>query len=277
MNQRTYPTGVPCWIDTEQPDIDAAAHFYTGLFGWAFEEAMPPGAPGRYLIAKLEGQDVAGIGTGTGEEVTTAWNTYIAVDDADASVRRLAASGARVLAAPADAGAGGYSAALVDPQGAPFRVWQAKQRPGAQLVNRPGTWNFSDVHTPSPSGAIAFYGDAFGWQVDDIGFGLMVRSPGYGDHLGATTDPDIRARQAEFVAPPGFEDAIAWIVAAAAGEPPHWHVTFAIADRDRTVADAERLGGQVLTQQDTGWTREALIRDPQGAEFTAAQFTPTSR
>ena len=39
-----------------------------------------------------------------------------------------------------------------------------------------------------------------------------------------------------------------------------WHVTFAVADRDRTALDAERLGAQVLRQDDTGWTREALIR-----------------
>jgi len=43
-----------------------------------------------------------------------------------------------------------------------------------------------------------------------------------------------------------------------------------------TVADAERLGAQVLVGDDTQWTRTALIRDPQGAEFTASQFTPPS-
>lgn len=131
---------------------------------------MPPGAPGRYLVAKLEGQDV---GIGTGDEGTTAWSTHIAVEDADATVRRLVASGAKVLSAPADAGEGRHSAALVDPQGARFRVWRAKQRPGARIVNRP-----------------------------DIGYGFMVRSPGYGDRLEATADPDIRARQSGFVAPP---------------------------------------------------------------------------
>ena len=33
-DERSYPAGVPCWIDTEQPDVDAARHFYAGLFGW---------------------------------------------------------------------------------------------------------------------------------------------------------------------------------------------------------------------------------------------------
>jgi predicted enzyme related to lactoylglutathione lyase len=273
MNQRTYPQGVPCWIDTEQPDVEAAAAFYGGLFGWTFEDVMPPGAPGRYLIAKLGGLDVAGIGRGG---AGTAWNTYVSVDDADAAVARLSAAGASVLSVPEDAGEGGRSAVLADPEGAAFRIWQARRRLGAQVVNQPGAWNFSDPHTADPRAAAAFYHEAFGWQVDNVGFGLMVRSPGYGDHLEATTDPDIRKRQSEFSAPPGFEDAIAWIVPTTGDEPPHWHVTFAVAGRDQTVTEAERLGAQVLTQGDTGWTREALIRDPQGALFTASQFTPPS-
>ena len=64
--QRTYPHGVTCWIDTEQPDPAAAARFYSALFGWTLTEAVPPGAPGSYLIATLHGQGVAAIGPGTG-------------------------------------------------------------------------------------------------------------------------------------------------------------------------------------------------------------------
>ena len=44
---RTYPHGVPSWVDTEQPDTDAARAFYGELFGWSFEDAMPPEAPGH--------------------------------------------------------------------------------------------------------------------------------------------------------------------------------------------------------------------------------------
>ena len=61
MTNRTYPQGVPCWVDTAQPDVEAATEFYGGIFGWTFEDAMPPGAPGRYAITKLDGQDVGAI------------------------------------------------------------------------------------------------------------------------------------------------------------------------------------------------------------------------
>ena len=112
------------------------------------------------------------------------------------------------------------------------------------------------------------------WSIEDLGFGTMVRAPGYGDHLEATADPDIRTRQRAVGAPPGFEDTIAWVQPLEPGTRPHWHVSFSVADRDATAESAERLGAEVIGAEDTQWTRVALIRDPQGAVFTASQFTP---
>ena len=189
----------------------------------------------------------------------------------------MAASGGAVTAEPQDAGPGGRAASCADPAGAAFRLWQARARPGAQLVNAPGTWNFSDLHTSDLDGAKAFYPVVFGWAVPDLDLATMWRVPGYGDHLEATVDPGIRERQAAVNAPPGFEDVIAWL---APLEPsvssPHWHVTFAVADRDASVATAERLGATIVSSEDTDWTRAAVIRDPQGAEMTLSQFTPAS-
>jgi predicted enzyme related to lactoylglutathione lyase len=56
-----YPAGVPCWIDTTQPDPDAAAEFYSGLFGWDLEDIMPPGSPIKYFIGRIRGGDVAAV------------------------------------------------------------------------------------------------------------------------------------------------------------------------------------------------------------------------
>ena len=37
MSERDeYPDGVPCWVETLQPDPSAAATLYGGPFGWAF-------------------------------------------------------------------------------------------------------------------------------------------------------------------------------------------------------------------------------------------------
>ena len=276
--KRTYPAGVPCWVDSQQPDMAAAMRFYGGLLGWEFDAgAAPPGDTGSYAIARLGGEEAGAIsGLGTGIHGVAVWNTYIAVDDADAAVRHLLSAGASLKSAPADVGAGGIRAVLADPEGVEFRIWEPRERPGAQAVNLPGGWNFSDLHTAHTDAAADFYARAFGWQFDRLDFGTMIRRPGYGDHLEATVDPDIRARQSGDAVPAGFADAVGWLAPAAAGERPHWHVTFTVADRDQAVREAERLGGHVLGQDDTEWTRTALIRDPGGAVFTASQFTPPS-
>jgi len=268
---RTYPHGVTSWIDTEQPDIEAASRFYRELFGWELTNAAPPEAE-PYLIATRDGKDAAAIARASGDTAT--WNTYVAVDDADAIAAAVATGGGTVVAAPADAGPAGRAASCLDPFGAPFRLWQAGRRAGAQLTNSPGTWNFSDLHTPDTAAALAFYTPLFGWRTMDLdGTATMLQVPGYGDHLAATVDPDIYERQA--FAPAGFADVIGGLVGIAAGEPARWHVTFSVADRDDTAAAAERLGAAILSSTVDPWSRNAVVRDPQGAEFTISQFAPT--
>jgi predicted enzyme related to lactoylglutathione lyase len=269
--QRTYPAGVPCWIDTDQPDPDAACRFYGELFGWTFEDAVPAQAPGSYLIAALDGEDVAAIAPGATQP--GAWNTYVAVDDADTAAVTVVAAGGTVVSEPADAGEGGRAATCTDPAGAAFGLWQPRRRLGAQAVNVAGTWNFSHLRTGRPDQAREFYGNVFGWETMDAGGGAVLwRRPGYGDHLEATVDPDIRGRQAR--APEGFEDVVAGLVSLTDDGAPYWYVVFTVADRDDAVTSAERLGAEVISSTETMWTREAAIRDPQGAELTLSQFAP---
>lgn len=273
---RNYPEGVTSWIDVEQNDVEGAKTFYGGLFGWTFSDATPSESPFRYAIAQLDGKDAAAIGGPTVAAPTreSAWSTYVAVDDAHAAAERVTAAGGQIVEPPTPAGEGGISVVCTDPTGAQFRLWQAKRRPGAQVTNTPGSWNFSNFHASDSTTAIAFYTEVFGWAFDDIGYATMIRQPGYGAHLAATVDPDIYERQSGELVPPGFSDAIGWLVPVQDGAQPHWHVAFTVADRDETVTTAQRLGATILTTDDTDWTKDALIRDPQGAVFTASQFTP---
>jgi hypothetical protein len=269
---RTYPHGVTSWIDTEQPDLEAARVFYTGLFGWRMTDARPPGAPDSYVVATIDNQDVAALVPSLTD--TAKWNTYVAVDNADATAAAVTANGGALIAPPEDAGHAGRAAGCADPFGAEFRLWQAAGRLGAQRANSPGAWNFSDLYTPDRDAAMAFYTPLFSWRAADLdqGAGTMLQVPGYGDHLAATVDPGIHERQES--APAGFADVIGGLVVIGAGETPRWHVTFTVADRDDSAATAERLGATVVSSSDNMWTKDALVRDPQGAEFTVSQFTP---
>src|SRR2546430_488612 len=92
LERSEYPPGVPCWIDTAQPDPEAAVQFYGGLFGGEFEDQMPSDAPGNYFMARLHGLGVAAIGSQPGETPPTpVWNTYIAVDNPDEAAGKVAA------------------------------------------------------------------------------------------------------------------------------------------------------------------------------------------
>jgi hypothetical protein len=114
-----------------------------------------------------------------------------------------------------------------------------------------------------------------------MGFGesTMVRLPGYADFL-ERFDPEVRHRHAEYGAPPGFSDCIAWMQPMTSDQfaddvPSHWSVTFSVADCDAAAAAAVELDGSVVTPPfDAGPVRTAVLSDPQGAVFTINTYEP---
>jgi len=277
-----YIPGVPCWVDSSQPDPDAAVRFYGGLFGWEFEDVMPPGSDAKYFMARIRGRDVAAVGSipeGAPQEAN--WSTYIWVDDADETASKVRAAGGTPLAEPFDVLDSGRMAVFADPEGAAFSVWQARQHKGARIVNEAGSVNFNGLNTRDVDGAKAFYGAVFGWQTLGLGPGVeMWTLPGYGDHLAERT-PGLREQVVELGGPTGFEDVVASISPIADDQPSipaHWSVTFATDDADATAAKAAELGGQVAVPPfDAPWVRATVIADPQGATFIASQFVPENR
>ena len=274
------PPGVPAWIDTAQPDPDAAAAFYADLFGWTFSDRGSTGPEDRYRVASLSGRVVAAVtAQQAGVTGAAAWNTHVAVDDADAAAARVRAAGGTVRAGPFDLLDLSRIAWCADPWGAAFGLWQPRAIAGAELVNAPGTWNFSELNAHDIQGATRFYAEVFGWEVDEVEMGAMsghmVRLPGYADFL-EQFDPGIKQRHADFGAPPGFSECVAWILPLAdAGAAPHWSVTFAVADVDSVVATATRLGGSVAVEPfDVPPVRSAVLVDPGGARFTVSAFKP---
>ena len=138
-----YIAGVPCWIDTNQPDPEAAAAFYSGLFGWEIEDAMPPGSETHYFMARLRGGDVAGISpVPEGAPPTARWDTYIWVESADETASTVRDAGGGVVTEPFDFMDASRVAVFTDPEGAAFSVWEAKKHEGARLVNDPGSLKF---------------------------------------------------------------------------------------------------------------------------------------
>ncbi|MDP9133349.1 MAG: VOC family protein [Actinomycetota bacterium] len=277
-----YIPGVPCWVDTSQPDPEAAVEFYRGLFGWEFDDVMPPGSDAKYFMARIRGGDVAAVGSiPEGAPPMATWNTYVWVQDANETASKVRDAGGTTLTEPFDVMDSGRMAVFADPEGAAFGVWQAKEQKGAQVVNEAGALNFNGLGTRDVQGAKAFYGAVFGWQTMSVGGGAQMWTlPGYGDHLEERT-PGLREQMAEMGGPSGFEDVVASINPITddqSGIPANWGVTFGTDDADATAAKAAELGGKLIAEPfDAPWVRMTVIADPQGATLIASQFVLENR
>jgi uncharacterized protein len=265
MSQRDeYAPGVPCWVDTLQPDPDAAMAFYGELFGWDFAGPgeMPGDSPGRYFVARMRGRDVVGVGsqpTG-GAPAAPGWNTYVYVASADDGARAARSAGGTVLIEPFDVLPAGRMAVLADPAGAVFCVWEPGERRGAQLVNEPGAWAMSHLNSPDPERAAEFYGAVFGWTTETFGEGAgavtMFRLPGY---VGGEPQQ------------PVSREVIATMAGTQEGAPARWDVNFWDHDVDATAAKAVELGGSAIAPPfDTPISRMAVLADPHGVAFSIA-------
>jgi len=244
-----YAQGTPNWVDLQTSDQDAAKAFYSGLFGWTYDDQpMPEGQV--YSMAMLGEHAVAAIAPQPPEMAAAGappmWNTYLAVDSADDAAAKVEAAGGKLAMAPFDVMDAGRMAFVMDPSGAPVALWQASQHIGASLVNEPGTVNWNELITTDP-GAAAFYQTVVGLTTSkmDMGAGEYTLFEANGQMVGGTTAPQMP------------------------GTPNHWHVYFAVADADATAAKATELGGSVLAEPfDTPVGRMTVIADPQGAVFT---------
>jgi predicted enzyme related to lactoylglutathione lyase len=277
-----YIPGVPCWIDTNQPDPDAAADFYRGVFGWELENVMPLESGAKYFMARIRGGDVAAISSVPESAPPMAvWNTYVAVSKADETASKVREAGGNVLAEPFDVPEAGRMAVFADPEGAVFSVWQAGQHKGAKIVNEAGSLNFNGLHTRNVEAAKAFYGAVFGWDILVLeGAQQMWVLPGYADYL-ERDNPGLRENIAKMGADPGFADVVASLTPIPDDQPdtpPHWDVTFSVDDADAIAEKAAALGGNViLPPTDVPWSRLTVIADPQGATFNATKFVPENR
>ena len=73
---------------------DAALDFYAGLFGWEFEDVMPPGSNGKYFIARLHGgENLPPSARSRSRRLRRlVWDTYILVGSADETASKVRAA-----------------------------------------------------------------------------------------------------------------------------------------------------------------------------------------
>jgi uncharacterized protein len=114
--------GALCWNELVSTNTDLAQRFYSQLFGWRAEPMPVPG--GTYVVFKQNDKSIGGL-MPQPEEMKgppSAWASYFAVTDADATFASALKLGAKVIMPLVDLPDVGRFAWLRDPQGATFAV-----------------------------------------------------------------------------------------------------------------------------------------------------------
>src|SRR5262249_44715468 len=97
------------------------------------------------------------------------WIPYLSVEDVDASCARARELGGAVFAPPHETAGLGRSAVVTDPQGAPFSPLcrsAGAPTPDTSRPLAPGSFCWDELTTPQPAIAAAFYGELFGWRIE---------------------------------------------------------------------------------------------------------------
>jgi hypothetical protein len=255
MEVEHYENGVPSWIDLGAGDLAAAKEFYGGLFGWHTPEG-PPEA-GGYSVCDIGGKTVAGLGPNMNPGAPPHWSTYVNVESADDTIAKVEANGGMVYMPPMDVMEAGRMGVFADPTGAAIGLWQPREHLGAQLVNEPGTYCWSELMTDDLAGAKTFYKAVFGWDAE-------TRGP---EGPGGYTEWKVEGRSigGMMAKPPTMP----------ADVPSFWGVYFAVADTDASLLKAQGLGASVvMPAADIEPGRFAVLVDPGGAMFNLLALKP---
>lgn len=245
----SHKTGRPCWADVTSPDVDAAAAFYSELFGWQAERDPRPEA-GGYTMFTRNGKHVAAASPPQEQGIPPHWTVYLATDDVDGTAARIREAGGTVLMEPFDVFDSGRMTVATDPTGAAFGLWQAGTHIGSQLRQEPGTLNWAEVQTTERSAAQPFYEQVFGYGVETMAMGPS------GEYVVFKVDDEPAAGLLQIGADWG-------------NVPSNWSVVFEVPDCDAAVATAQERGGKLLHGPGDieGVGRFAVVSDPWGAAF----------
>ena len=114
--------GAVTWNEHFSRDFEGAKAFYAAVFGYEYGDMSSDSF--TYATLLLPGHEVGGIGAypaGTPDSVPSAWSTYFATADTDASVAAAVKAGGTVLREAADSPYG-RAATVADDQGAAFSL-----------------------------------------------------------------------------------------------------------------------------------------------------------
>jgi len=153
------------WYDLVTTDTAAAAKFYGEVVGWTYQDMS--NAENAYGIFKVGETGVTGLMPfPQGMQGHPGWNGYIAVDDVDATAKKIAELGGAIHRGPIEVPGTIKFAVVADPQGAVFLIAKGLMPPTAELpVGTPGTVGWRELFATDWKTDFEFYAKLFGWTL----------------------------------------------------------------------------------------------------------------
>ncbi len=116
------------WNELMTDDWEEGFAFYSRLFGWKKDQAIPMGEMGTYqLVAAGEGEAFGAMMNRPPNVPMPGWGFYFIVPAIDAALERVKAGGGKVLMEPMEVPGGAWAANAMDPQGAAFGLTADKR------------------------------------------------------------------------------------------------------------------------------------------------------
>lgn len=156
------------WYQLHTPDSAAAAAFYGPVLGWTTQDASAPSQ--KYTLVCVNQTPIGGLlekpVSGFADDGKARWMGYLGVHDAQLFSERVKYEGG-VIHRPIEEIPGvGTFAAVADPQGAFFTLFQppaGMTRPEQPPTSTPGMPAWHDLVSIDGQSAFQFYSDLFGW------------------------------------------------------------------------------------------------------------------
>jgi predicted enzyme related to lactoylglutathione lyase len=239
------------WHDMMTTNGAASQTFYASLFDWQIQEIPMQGCIYRMIMAGPG--PIGGIVEEKNIPVSH-WMPYIAVNDVDATAKKIAANKGTVCVPPTDIPGTGRFAVVGDPTGAYFSIYKGlPESAGADPDQAiPGRICWNELLTTDDAAAQKFYSAVFGWkeQTKDMGPMGIYRVQLLGDKQagGMMKHPQ-------------------------PGAPSCWLAYFFAPDLAGTTAKAKKLGAKAMVENAPipGIGAFSILTDPAGATFALFQ------
>ncbi len=258
MIQR-FPHATFCWVELATADPESVQPFYATLFGW--QPCRTDADDDHWCsMCMLDGLEVAGIRKMPAviqeQGYPPVWISYVAVNNVDSVVSRVARLGGTVLSPGVDIQNVARVSLIQDPAGAFFGLWQAGNHIGARKVGEPNCLLWNELATRNLDAVGEFYASLLGWDTYE-----SSGTDGKADYI--------------LINNAGRENAGMFAMTEEWGDiPSHWMPHFLVKSCKATTEICRQLGGNVLSEPFAlGKIRlMAVLSDPQGAFFAIVQL-----